>query len=136
MSITNVFLDVMRIMVMPVMLKMTTGRCFRHAAQQVMPLLPVVSALSVTFVVNVVMTRGTTDVLTYDLVITMTIVLRGMLKLTLNCNLSSLIKDRPSGQSTVTVRINVRGSNLTASLTTARFTLFPVTTMPKTVFSM
>lgn len=99
-------------------------------------MLPLVSIMSVMVVVDKVMSIGTRGVLDYNLLMLKIITLRGLYKVNVKLKTTGLLRVRCSGTATVTVRIKVRGDNLTVSLTATGFTTGPLTALPKTVFDM
>lgn len=132
-----VFISVVRAMVFPMTIKFLLGCLLKGGGTftRTRGIVPNVTILNLTFIMNNIMSSRNSGFFASKMMVFTTILLRGKLKCLLKCNTKGLMNVGATGGEAVSVRINVRGTNLTAGLTAAatRFTSAPRSTVVYTI---
>lgn len=126
----------MGMVLVPILLKIFLQDLTKRRISGMSSIVPLISIMTVIVVVKKVITMGTRGVMDYKILILKMITVRGFYNVVLKFLTTGVFRIRCSEAATVTVRMNVRGDNLTISLTTTGFTTGPLTALPNTVFDM
>lgn len=132
-----VFMSVVRAIVFPMTMKFLLGCLLKGggAFGRLRGVVPNVTMLKLTYIINNMMSSRKDGFFRSNIMVFITMFLRGKLKCLLKCKTNGLAKVGATGGEAVSVRMNVRGTKLTAGLTAAatRFTSAPRSTVVYTM---
>ena len=109
---------------------------FGQTTRRIVPLLPMISTLSIAFIIGIIVAHNSASILTCSLIVAVAVILHNVLGLALGYGLTALTGSEPSKRSAIAIEVGMQNSGLATSLATTHFAMFPMAAVPGAMFSV
>lgn len=135
-DIVSMFLSIVQVVIVPIVLGLAANHYFRQTTQRIIPLLPMISTLSIAFIIGIIVAHNSSSILGCSLIVAVAVILHNVLGLVLGYGLSALTGSEPSRRSAIAIEVGMQNSGLATSLATTHFAMFPMAAVPGAMFSV
>ena len=124
------------VVIVPIVLGVAANHYFQRTTRRIVPLLPMISTLSIAFIIGIIVAHNAASILACSLIVAVAVILHNVLGLALGYGLSSLAGSKPSKRSAIAIEVGMQNSGLATSLAATHFALFPMAAVPGAMFSV
>ena len=135
-DIVSMFLSIVQVVILPIVLGLAANHYFKRTTQRIIPLLPMISTLSIAFIIGIIVAHNSSSILACSLIVAIAVILHNVLGLVLGYGLSALPGSEPSRRSAIAIEVGMQNSGLATSLATTHFAMFPMAAVPGAMFSV
>ena len=135
-DIAGMFLSIVQVVIVPIVLGFAANHYFGQTTRRIVPLLPMISTLSIAFIIGIIVAHNSASILTCSLIVAVAVILHNVLGLALGYGLTALTGSEPSKRSAIAIEVGMQNSGLATSLATTHFTMFPMAAVPGAMFSV
>ena len=135
-DIAGMFLSIVQVVIVPIVLGFAANHYFGQTTRRIVPLLPMISTLSIAFIIGIIVAHNSTSILTCSLIVAVAVILHNVLGLALGYGLTALTGSEPSKRSAIAIEVGMQHSGLATSLATTHFAMFPMAAVPGAMFSV
>lgn len=135
-GIAGMFLSIVQVVIVPIVLGFAANHYFGQTTRRIVPLLPMISTLSIAFIIGIIVAHNSTSILTCSLIVAVAVILHNVLGLALGYGLTALTGSEPSKRSAIAIEVGMQNSGLATSLATTHFAMFPMAAVPGAMFSV
>lgn len=135
-DIVSMFLSIVQVVILPIVLGLAANHYFKRTTRRIIPLLPMISTLSIAFIIGIIVAHYSSSILTCSLIVAIAVILHNVLGLVLGYGLSALTGSEPSRRSAIAIEVGMQNSGLATSLATTHFAMFPMAAVPGAMFSV
>lgn len=135
-DIAGMFLSIVQVVIVPIVLGFAANHYFGQTTRRIVPLLPMISTLSIAFIIGIIVAHNSASILTCSLIVAVAVILHNVLGLALGYRLTALTGSEPSKRSAIAIEVGMQNSGLATSLATTHFALFPLAAVPGAMFSV
>lgn len=135
-DIVSMFLSIVQVVILPIVLGLAANHYFKRTTQRIIPLLPMISTLSIAFIIGIIVAHNSSSILACSLIVAIAVILHNVLGLVLGYGLSALTGSEPSRRSAIAIEVGMQNSGLATSLATTHFAMFPMAAVPGAMFSV
>lgn len=135
-DVAGMFLSIVQVVIVPIVLGVAANHYFQRTTQRIVPLLPMISTLSIAFIIGIIVAHNAASILACSLIVAVAVILHNVLGLALGYGLSSLAGSKPSKRSAIAIEVGMQNSGLATSLAATHFALFPMAAVPGAMFSV
>ena len=135
-DIVSMFLSIVQVVILPIVLGLAANHYFKRTTRRIIPLLPMISTLSIAFIIGIIVAHNSSSILACSLIVAIAVILHNVLGLVLGYGLSALTGSEPSRRSAIAIEVGMQNSGLATSLATTHFAMFPMAAVPGAMFSV
>lgn len=135
-DIAGMFLSIVQVVIVPIVLGVAANHYFRQTTQRIVPLLPMISTLSIAFIIGIIVAHNSASILSCSLIVGIAVILHNVFGLTLGYALATLSGSEPSKRSAISIEVGMQNSGLATSLAATHFAMFPLAAVPGAMFSV
>jgi len=135
-DVAGMFLSIVQVVIVPIVLGVAANHYFQRTTRRIVPLLPMISTLSIAFIIGIIVAHNAASILACSLIVAVAVILHNVLGLALGYGLSSLVGSEPSKRSAIAIEVGMQNSGLATSLAATHFALFPMAAVPGAMFSV
>lgn len=135
-DIVSMFLSIVQVVILPIVLGLAANHYFKRTTRRIIPLLPMISTLSIAFIIGIIVAHNSSSILACSLIVAIAVILHNVLGLVLGYGLSTLTGSEPSRRSAIAIEVGMQNSGLATSLATTHFAMFPMAAVPGAMFSV
>lgn len=135
-DIAGMFLSIVQVVIVPIVLGFAANHYFGQTTRRIVPLLPMISTLSIAFIIGIIVAHNSASILTCSLIVAVAVILHNVLGLALGYELTALTGSEPSKRSAIAIEVGMQNSGLATSLATTHFAMFPMAAVPGAMFSV
>lgn len=135
-DVAGMFLSIVQVVIVPIVLGVAANHYFQRTTRRIVPLLPMISTLSIAFIIGIIVAHNATSILTCSLIVAVAVILHNVFGLVLGYGLSAITGSEPSKRSTIAIEVGMQNSGLATSLAATHFTFFPMAAVPGAMFSV
>ena len=135
-DIAGMFLSIVQVVIVPIVLGFAANHYFGQTTRRIVPLLPMISTLSIAFIIGIIVAHNSASILTCSLIVAVAVILHNVLGLALGYGLTALTGSEPSKRSAIAIEVGMQNSGLATSLATTHFDMFPMAAVPGAMFSV
>ena len=135
-DIAGMFLSIVQVVIVPIVLGFAANHYFGQTTRRIVPLLPMISTLSIAFIIGIIVAHNSASILTCSLIVAVAVILHNVLGLALGYRLTALTGSEPSKRSAIAIEVGMQNSGLATSLATTHFAMFPMAAVPGAMFSV
>lgn len=135
-DIVSMFLSIVQVVILPIVLGLAANHYFKRTTRRIIPLLPMISTLSIAFIIGIIVAHNSSSILACSLIVAIAVILHNALGLVLGYGLSALTGSEPSRRSAIAIEVGMQNSGLATSLATTHFAMFPMAAVPGAMFSV
>lgn len=135
-DIAGMFLSIVQVVIVPIVLGFAANHYFGQTTRRIVPLLPMISTLSIAFIIGIIVAHNSASILTCSLIVAVAVILHNVLGLALGYGLTALTGSEPSKRSAIAIEVGMQNSGLATSLATTHFAMFPMAAVPGAMFSV
>lgn len=135
-DIAGMFLSIVQVVIVPIVLGFAANHYFGQTTRRIVPLLPMISTLSIAFIIGIIVAHNSASILTCSLTVAVAVILHNVLGLALGYGLTALTGSEPSKRSAIAIEVGMQNSGLATSLATTHFAMFPMAAVPGAMFSV
>lgn len=135
-DVTGMFLSIVQVVIVPIVLGVAANHYFQRTTRRILPLLPMISTLSIAFIIGIIVAHNATSILTCSLIVAVAVILHNVFGLVLGYGLSAITGSEPSKRSAIAIEVGMQNSGLATSLAATHFALFPMAAVPGAMFSV
>lgn len=135
-NIVSMFLSIVQVVILPIVLGLAANHYFKRTTRRIIPLLPMISTLSIAFIIGIIVAHNSSSILACSLIVAIAVILHNVLGLVLGYGLSALTGSEPSRRSAIAIEVGMQNSGLATSLATTHFAMFPMAAVPGAMFSV
>lgn len=135
-DIAGMFLSIVQVVIVPIVLGFAANHYFGQTTRRIVPLLPMISTLSIAFIIGIIVAHNSASILTCSLIVAVAVILHNVLGLALGYGLTALTGSEPSKRSAIAIEVGMQNSGLVTSLATTHFAMFPMAAVPGAMFSV
>lgn len=135
-DIVSMFLSIVQVVILPIVLGLAANHYFKRTTHRIIPLLPMISTLSIAFIIGIIVAHNSSSILACSLIVAIAVILHNVLGLVLGYGLSALTGSEPSRRSAIAIEVGMQNSGLATSLATTHFAMFPMAAVPGAMFSV
>ena len=135
-DVAGMFLSIVQVVIVPIVLGVAANHYFQRTTRRIVPLLPMISTLSIAFIIGIIVAHNAASILACSLIVAVAVILNNVLGLALGYGLSSLVGSEPSKRSAIAIEVGMQNSGLATSLAATHFALFPMAAVPGAMFSV
>ena len=135
-DIAGMFLSIVQVVIVPIVLGFAANHYFGQTTRRIVPLLPMISTLSIAFIIGIIVAHNSASILTCSLIVAVAVILHNVLGLALGYRLTALTGSEPSKRSAIAIEVGMQNSGLATSLATTHFAIFPMAAVPGAMFSV
>lgn len=135
-DIVSMFLSIVQVVILPIVLGLAANHYFKQTTRRIIPLLPMISTLSITFIIGIIVAHNSSSILACSLIVAIAVILHNVLGLVLGYGLSALTGSEPSRRSAIAIEVGMQNSGLATSLASTHFAMFPMAAVPGAMFSV
>ena len=135
-DIAGMFLSIVQVVIVPIVLGFAANHYFGQTTRRIVPLLPMISTLSIAFIIGIIVAHNSASILTCSLIVAVAVILHNVLGLALGYRLTALTGSEPSKRSAIAIEVGMHNSGLATSLATTHFAIFPMAAVPGAMFSV
>lgn len=135
-DIAGMFLSIVQVVIVPIVLGFAANHYFGQTTRRIVPLLPMISTLSIAFIIGIIVAHNSASILTCSLIVAVAVILHNVLGLALGYGLTALTGNEPSKRSAIAIEVGMQNSGLATSLATTHFAMFPMAAVPGAMFSV
>lgn len=135
-DIVSMFLSIVQVVILPIVLGLAANHYFKRTTRRIIPLLPMISTLSIAFIIGIIVAHNSSSILACSLIVAIAVILHNVLGLVLGYGLSTLTGSEPSRRSAIAIEVGMQNSGLATSLATTHFAIFPMAAVPGAMFSV
>lgn len=135
-DIVSMFLSIVQVVILPIVLGLAANYYFKRTTRRIIPLLPMISTLSIAFIIGIIVAHNSSSILACSLIVAIAVILHNVLGLVLGYGLSALTGSEPSRRSAIAIEVGMQNSGLATSLATTHFAMFPMAAVPGAMFSV
>lgn len=135
-DIAGMFLSIVQVVIVPIVLGFAANHYFGQTTRRIVPLLPMISTLSIAFIIGIIVAHNSACILTCSLIVAVAVILHNVLGLALGYGLTALTGSEPSKRSAIAIEVGMQNSGLATSLATTHFAMFPMAAVPGAMFSV
>lgn len=135
-DIAGMFSSIVQVVIVPIVLGFAANHYFGQTTRRIVPLLPMISTLSIAFIIGIIVAHNSASILTCSLIVAVAVILHNVLGLALGYGLTALTGSEPSKRSAIAIEVGMQNSGLATSLATTHFAMFPMAAVPGAMFSV
>lgn len=135
-DIVSMFLSIVQVVILPIVLGLAANHYFKQTTRRIIPLLPMISTLSIAFIIGIIVAHNSSSILACSLIVAIAVILHNILGLVLGYGLSALTGSEPSRRSAIAIEVGMQNSGLATSLASTHFAMFPMAAVPGAMFSV
>lgn len=135
-DIVSMFLSIVQVVILPIVLGLAANHYFKRTTRRIIPLLPMISTLSIAFIIGIIVAHNSSSILACSQIVAIAVILHNVLGLVLGYGLSALTGSEPSRRSAIAIEVGMQNSGLATSLATTHFAMFPMAAVPGAMFSV
>ncbi|MDY3268106.1 MAG: bile acid:sodium symporter family protein [Phocaeicola sp.] len=135
-DIVSMFLSIVQVVILPIVLGLAANHYFKRTTHRIIPLLPMISTLSIAFIIGIIVAHNSSSILACSLIVAIAVILHNVLGLVLGYGLSALTGSEPSRRSAIAIEVGMQNSGLATSLASTHFAMFPMAAVPGAMFSV
>lgn len=135
-DIVSMFLSIVQVVILPIVLGLAANHYFKQTTRRIIPLLPMISTLSIAFIIGIIVAHNSSSILACSLIVAIAVILHNVLGLVLGYGLSALTGSEPSRRSAIAIEVGMQNSGLATSLASTHFAMFPMAAVPGAMFSV
>lgn len=135
-DIAGMFLSIVQVVIVPIVLGFAANHYFGQTTRRIVPLLPMISTLSIAFIIGIIVAHNSASILTCSMIVAVAVILHNVLGLALGYGLTVLTGSEPSKRSAIAIEVGMQNSGLATSLATTHFAMFPMAAVPGAMFSV
>ena len=135
-DIAGMFLSIVQVVIVPIVLGFAANHYFGQTTRRIVPLLPMISTLSIAFIIGIIVAHNSASILTCSLIVAVAVILHNVLGLALGYGLTALTGSELSKRSAIAIEVGMQNSGLATSLATTHFAMFPMAAVPGAMFSV
>ena len=120
-DIAGMFLSIVQVVIVPIVLGFAANHYFGQTTRRIVPLLPMISTLSIAFIIGIIVAHNSASILTCSLIVAVAVILHNVLGLALGYGLTALTGSEPSKRSAIAIEVGMQNSGLATSLATTHF---------------
>lgn len=135
-DIAGMFLSIVQVVIVPIVLGFAANHYFGQTTRRIVPLLPMISTLSIAFIIGIIVAHNSASILTCSLIVAVAVILHNVLGLALGYGLTALTGSEPSKRSAIAIEVGMQNSGLATSLATTHLAMFPMAAVPGAMFSV
>lgn len=135
-DIAGMFLSIVQVVIVPIVLGFAANHYFGQTTRRIVPLLPMISTLSIAFIIGIIVAHNSASILTCSLIVAVAVILHNVLGLALGYGLTALTGSEQSKRSAIAIEVGMQNSGLATSLATTHFAMFPMAAVPGAMFSV
>ena len=135
-DVAGMFLSIVQVVIVPIVLGVAANHYFQRTTRRIVPLLPMISTLSIAFIIGIIVAHNATSILTCSLIVAVAVILHNVFGLVLGYGLSAITGSEPSKRSAIAIEVGMQNSGLATSLAATHFTFFPMAAVPGAMFSV
>lgn len=117
-DIAGMFLSIVQVVIVPIVLGFAANHYFGQTTRRIVPLLPMISTLSIAFIIGIIVAHNSASILTCSLIVAVAVILHNVLGLALGYGLTALTGSEPSKRSAIAIEVGMQNSGLATSLAT------------------
>lgn len=95
-DIAGMFLSIVQVVIVPIVLGFAANHYFGQTTRRIVPLLPMISTLSIAFIIGIIVAHNSASILTCSLIVAVAVILHNVLGLALGYGLTALTGSEPS----------------------------------------
>ena len=133
---TPALVSIVQVVIVPIVLGVAANHYFQRTTRRIVPLLPMISTLSIAFIIGIIVAHNATSILTCSLIVAVAVILHNVFGLVLGYGLSAITGSEPSKRSAIAIEVGMQNSGLATSLAATHFTFFPMAAVPGAMFSV
>ena len=135
-DVAGMFLSIVQVVIVPIVLGVAANHYFQRTTRQIVPLLPMISTLSIAFIIGIIVAHNAASIFACSLIVAVAVILHNVLGLALGYGLSAMTGSEPSKRSAIAIEVGMQNSGLATSLAATHFALFPMAAVPGAMFSV
>lgn len=135
-DIVSMFLSIVQVVILPIVLGLAANHYFKQTTRRIIPLLPMISTLSIAFIIGIIVAHNSSSILACSLIVAIAVILHNVLGMVLGYGLSALTGSEPSRRSAIAIEVGMQNSGLATSLASTHFAMFPMAAVPGAMFSV
>lgn len=135
-SLAAMFVTVVKVILVPVVLGILINRLLGEKMQNIRPVLPLVSSLSIILIISGIVALNANKILQSGLIVTAVVFLHNIIGLLAGLGFSRIFKLGYDQESAVAIEVGMQNSGLAVSLATVNFAASPLATLPGAIFSV
>ena len=135
-DVVSMFLSIVQVVIVPIVLGLAANHYFGRTTRRIVPLLPMISTLSIAFIIGIIVAHNSASILACSLIVAVAVILHNVLGLALGYGLAALTGSERPKRSAIAIEVGMQNSGLATSLATTHFALFPMAAVPGAMFSV
>lgn len=135
-NVIGMFVSILQIVILPIILGFAVNRFLNRLSDAVLPFLPAVSTLAITFIIGTVVSHNASNIVGCGLLIAVAVILHNVSGLLLGYGAAKLAGLEPRKCSAVSIEVGMQNSGLATSLAVTHFSMFPMAAVPGALFSV
>lgn len=133
-SFTAMMISIAEMVLLPVLLGLAANHFFRPAVTRVLPALPVISVLTIIFLVGIVVSLGASRLFEVGPLMAVIVILHNLCGLALGYGMARMLRLNSKKARTVAIEVGMQNSGMAASLAVLYFN--PAAAIPGAIFSV
>lgn len=101
-------LSIVQVVIVPIVLGVAANHYFQRTTRRIVPLLPMISTLSIAFIIGIIVAHNAASILACSLIVAVAVILHNVLGLALGYGLSSLVGSEPSKRSAIAIEVGMQ----------------------------
>lgn len=118
-------LSIVQVVIVPIVLGVAANHYFQRTTRRIVPLLPMISTLSIAFIIGIIVAHNAASILACSLIVAVAVILHNVLGLALGYGLSAITGSEPSKRSAIAIEVGMQNSGLATSLAATHLPCFP-----------
>ncbi|MDD7593742.1 MAG: bile acid:sodium symporter family protein [Peptoniphilaceae bacterium] len=135
-SLFEMFLTVVKVILIPVFLGILAQSLFRERMKTVSPFLPFLSSLAIILIISGIIALNADKIRQSGLTVTLIALLHNLMGLGIALGITKLMKLKYDQQTAIAIEVGMQNSGLAVSLATANFAAMPMASLPGALFSV
>lgn len=132
----GMFMSIVQVVILPIVLGLLTNHFFRKWTERVVPLLPMLSTISIAIIIGIVVSHNAANILSCSLVVALVVIMHNILGLGLGYGLASIFGTEHKKRTSIAIEVGMQNSGLATSLAATHFALYPMAAVPGAMFSV
>lgn len=133
-SFTAMMISIAEMVLLPVLLGLAANHFFRSAVTSVLPALPIISVLTIIFLVGIVVSLGASRLFEVGPLMAVIVILHNICGLALGYGMARMLRLNSKKARTVAIEVGMQNSGMAASLAVLYFN--PAAAIPGAIFSV
>lgn len=135
-DVAGMCLSIMQVVILPIALGFAVNHYLSRTAKRVVPLLPMLSTLSIATIIGIIVAHNASHILSCSLIVAVAVILHNLLGLTLGYGAGTLLGLSKAKRTAIAIEVGMQNSGLATSLATTHFAMYPMAAVPGAMFSV